>query len=376
MSTGQGEQAGELYLSPACMPALTAWFKEHARDLPWRQTKDPYRIWVSEIMLQQTRVEAVKPYYARFLAQLPDVRALAACPPDQLLKLWEGLGYYSRARNMQKAARIICDDYDGLFPSDYDRIRALPGIGDYTAGAVSSIAFGQARPAVDGNVMRVVSRLTGSMQDITTKQAKEAVQTVLQGRISRDEPGICNQALMELGALICLPGKAAGCGACPLSGMCRAFAEGLTEQIPVKSPKKARRIQKKTVLVIRDGLQAVLGRRSQTGLLAGLYELPSLEGHQNPEAVVAAVRAMGLDPVRIRHLGPARHVFTHIEWDMDGYMVLVEDLGPLKQEGLFAAAPQHIQESLPVPAAFSAYTKYLNIVPGGRGWNKVEPDRP
>ena len=346
------------------MPLLLAWFGENARDLPWRRTEDPYRIWVSEIMLQQTRVEAVKPYYARFLVNLPDLKALAECPEEKLLKLWEGLGYYSRARNMQKAARVICAEYEGVFPADYGSIRALPGIGDYTAGAVASIAFGQAVPAVDGNVMRVISRLTGSTLDISTGQAKETVRRFLKEHIDAKQPGTCNQAVMELGALVCLPGAAPECGKCPLAGICIACRDGLTQQIPVKAPKKPRKIQKKTILVIRDGVQAVFGRRPGRGLLAGMYELPSLEGHADADAALDAVRAMGVQPVRIQALERAKHIFTHIEWDMIGYMVLVEDLGQPMPDGLFAAPVSCIRDTLPVPTAFSAYTKYLNIIPG------------
>ena len=343
---------------------LLEWYDRCARVLPWRGIHDAYRTWVSEAMLQQTRVETVLSYYDRFLLRFPDLPALASASETEVLKEWEGLGYYSRARNLLLGARQVMEKYGGELPRDPAELRKIRGIGPYTAGAVASIAFGQAVPAVDGNVMRVISRLTGSTLDISTGQAKETVRRFLKEHIDAKQPGTCNQAVMELGALVCLPGAAPECGKCPLAGICIACRDGLTQQIPVKAPKKPRKIQKKTILVIRDGVQAVFGRRPGRGLLAGMYELPSLEGHADADAALDAVRAMGVQPVRIQALERAKHIFTHIEWDMIGYMVLVEDLGQPMPDGLFAAPVSCIRDTLPVPTAFSAYTKYLNIIPG------------
>ena len=227
---------------------LLAWYGAGHRQLPWRETKDPYKVWVSEIMLQQTRVETVIPYYQRFMERCPDVTALAACEDGELLKLWEGLGYYSRVRNLKKAAQVICASYGGKFPETYEAVRALPGIGDYTAGAITSIAFGQARAAVDGNVLRVVTRLT---QD---------------------------SRLMELGAVVCVPNGAPLCGECPLNALCGAYKQGTQMQYPVKKKKPERKTENKTVLLLLHQGQIALRKRGAQGILAGMWELPNIDG--------------------------------------------------------------------------------------------------
>ena len=220
---------------------LLLWYRENARDLPWRKKPTAYRVWVSEIMLQQTRVAAVLDYYRRFLEELPDVQALAEVPEERLMKLWQGLGYYSRARNLQRAARTIVSGFGGRFPERYEDIRALPGVGDYTAGAVGSIAFGLPTPAVDGNVLRVIARITGDGGDISTPAMKKRVTEALARVIPVDAPGDYNQALMELGATVCLPNGAPLCEKCPAARLCTAFQQGRTGELPVKAPKKPRR---------------------------------------------------------------------------------------------------------------------------------------
>ena len=355
----QGRELLSRMIEPLCQ-----WYREVRRDLPWRRTKDPYCIWVSEIMLQQTRVEAVKPYYARFISALPDVRALAACPEDTLLKLWEGLGYYSRVRNMQKAAVMILKEYGGVFPQDEKLLLGLPGIGPYTAGAIASIAFGRAVPAVDGNVLRVISRLVESSDDILLDPTKKRITALLEAVIGETDPGIFNQALMELGALICLPGDGCRCGLCPLQKLCRCREHGTTDRIPVRNVKTKRKMEHRTILVIRDGIHAALRRRPAKGLLAGLYELPGLEGERSQEEVLSYVRDLHLEPVRIEKLPDAKHVFSHVTWIMSGYMVLVEQLPEKGESGLIVFETEKEKTGYAIPSAFEAYTKYLKIKTG------------
>ncbi len=338
---------------------LLDWYGENKRPLPWRAGKNPYAIWVSEIMCQQTRVEAVKPYYARFLSELPTVEALADCPQERLMKLWEGLGYYNRVRNMQKAARQVMESFQGRLPADYDQLRGLAGIGNYTAGAIASIAYGIAAPAVDGNVLRVVSRLWESYEDIARQAVRREVEQAILAVMPRERPGEYNQALMELGALTCLPGAQADCGSCPLRGICRAAAQGTAEQLPVKSRAKPRRVQNLTVLAIQDGERVAIRRRAARGLLAGLYELPNMEGHLSEREVIEAVKAMDLDPLRIRPLGEAKHIFSHVEWRMLGYQIRVRQLEEDHKGNMIFAVQEEVQDRYAIPSAFDAYVGYM-----------------
>lgn len=352
---------------------LLEWFAGHARVLPWREDPRPYYVWVSEIMLQQTRVEAVKPFFARFISALPDIPALAYCPEDQLLKLWEGLGYYNRVRNMQKAALLMMEQYDGQMPDQYEELLKLPGIGSYTAGAVASIAYGRAVPAVDGNVLRVISRIIGSYEDIAKAAVKKQMEETLRQVMSQDRPGAFNQALMELGATVCLPNGAPECEQCPVRTLCYAYEQGCQMQLPVKAPKKARRIEQKTVLVIRDVFHAAVRKRPAKGLLAGLYELPNVEGHLSGEEAVEQVKRFGLSPLRVIPLCSAKHIFSHVEWHMIGYMVLVEDVEQTEtKDGLLFVEPVRTEQEYAVPAAFSAYTEYLSIKLGQEKYETAE----
>ena len=261
---------------------LVDWYRENRRALPWREQKNAYYTWVSEIMLQQTRVEAVKPYFQRFISELPDPATLAACPEEKLLKLWEGLGYYNRVRNMQQAARTVVEEYGGKLPADYRKLLALKGIGNYTAGAIASIAYGIPVPAVDGNVLRVVSRIKESRQDIMKQSVRREIEEELQKIMPAACPGDFNQALMELGALVCVPNGEPKCKECPAAFCCGACLHGTTEEIPVKGAKKERKVEERTVLVIQDGRMTAIHRRPAKGLLAGLYELPNIEGKTHP----------------------------------------------------------------------------------------------
>lgn len=342
---------------------LLAWYDRGHRILPWREDATGYHVWLSEIMLQQTRVEAVKPYYERFLKILPDIPSLAGANEDVLLKLWEGLGYYNRVRNMQKAAKLVMEEYGGRLPEDYDELCKLPGIGSYTAGAVSSIAYGKLSPAVDGNVLRVVSRLCMEEADILNTQVKKRIEQELLAIMPKDRPGDFNQAMMELGAMVCIPNGMAKCQECPLAAVCRAYQADRVLEFPVKSKKKPRNIEKKTVLVIRDENRAAIRKRENKGLLAGLYEFPTLEGHKTPEQVVSYLREIGLHPIFIKQLETSKHIFTHKEWHMTGYVVRVDELMPVegKSLGFLFVDPKETEERYPIPSAFAAYTKYLNI---------------
>lgn len=351
-------------LNRIARPLLT-WYDENRRILPWREKPEPYRVWVSEIMLQQTRVEAVKPYFARFMEHLPDVESLAAVEEDELLKLWEGLGYYSRARNLKAAAQQIVEQHGGKMPSEYHDLIKLKGIGSYTAGAISSIAFGHPVPAVDGNVLRVIMRLLADDSDISEASVRKRVEEDLKPVMPKDRPGDFNQALMELGATVCLPNGAPKCAECPWKTFCRAGIEESWQQYPKKAVKKPRTVEYRTILVIRDGHRAVIRRRPNKGLLAGMYEFPSLLGKASMDEVKDWLSAQGVCAVRIEKLPESKHIFTHKEWHMTGYMVLVDGLEPMhKDPSLMFVETQETEEKYPIPSAFSAYTGYLSIRTG------------
>ena len=340
---------------------LVEWFRKNKRDLPWRERMDAYRVWISEIMLQQTRVEAVKPYYERFLKALPDVRALAGVSEDRLLKLWEGLGYYNRARNLKYAACQIVEEYGGKFPETYEEIRSLKGIGSYTAGAISSFVYNIPKPAVDGNVLRVVSRITADDSDIAKAGTKSKIEKEIEEVIPRDAAGDFNQSLIELGAVVCLPNGEPRCGSCPVSHLCLAHEQGRETEFPVKKKAKKRRIENRTVLLFRDAQKTAIRKRPAKGLLAGMYEFPNREGRMTYDEVVGYGKSLGLTPVRIRKLGNAKHIFSHVEWHMTGYEILVDELeismaDENKQKGnIIFAEIRQLQEEYPIPSAFEAY---------------------
>jgi len=302
-------------LSPALPGLLLPWYEKNARDLPWRHTKEPYPVWLSEIMLQQTRVEAVKGYYARFLRELPDIRALADCDPDKLHKLWEGLGYYSRIRNLQAAAKVILERHGGVFPREHAAVRALPGIGDYTAGAVCSICFDLPTPAVDGNVLRVIARLTDCHDSTDRPSVKKQVTAALAAVYPR-EAGQFTQALMELGATVCGPNQPPRCPECPLAAICLGRARGTAPDLPVRDAKKPKRQQDRTVFLLECGGRYALTRRPESGLLAGLWQLPDAEGHLDTQAALELLTGWGLAPRQPLGQLERPHIFTHIRWNM------------------------------------------------------------
>ncbi len=336
-------------LKPLPAPLLS-WYEKNRRILPFREDPQPYHIWLSEIMLQQTRVEAALPYYERFLEALPHVRALAEADEATLLKLWEGLGYYSRVRNLQKAAQIIVKEHGGVIPSEYEELLALPGIGEYTAGAISSIAYGKAEPAVDGNVLRIVSRICADSSNIASAKTKSACRMALKPLYPEGRAGDFTQALMELGAMVCLPNGAPRCDVCPAMDFCLAHQQGKELDFPVKPPKKSRKIEERVVYILRFGEKILLHQRAKKGLLAGIWELPNtLKGDGLPFPISGEMR---------RELGAAKHIFSHIEWHMEAVEYhLSEEISAA--EGWQWFSVDEIKESIALPSAFSAYVKEL-----------------
>lgn len=351
--------------------ALLEFCRASARDLPWRRSVTPYRVWVSEIMLQQTRAEVVTRYYERFLSELPNVRALAEVSDDRLAKLWEGLGYYRRASLMKRAAEVIVERHGGELPSDYASLRALPGFGDYTAAAVASFAFGLRAPAVDGNLLRVLARLFRVEENVLSGKTAAALRELAFRMLPDEKDGAnggerylydgyasaeWNQAMMELGAQICLPNTQPKCRQCPLSAYCIACADGCAERLPIRESTLKRKEEARTVLRVTDGERYLLHRRAGKGLLAGLYEFPNVEGALNEQEAQKAVMERGFAVRSLKALAPARHVFTHLTWHLTGYEIIVD---PISSESLpedfFAPTKESLYRDYSIPGAFAAY---------------------
>lgn len=327
------------------------WDAQSARPLPWRGETDPYRVWLSEIMLQQTRAETVIPYYHRFLDRFPDIHALAAADQETVLKLWEGLGYYSRARNLHRAATVVVDAYHGRFPDTVKEIRALPGVGEYTAGAIASIAFHLPEPAIDGNQIRVLSRLFGVREPVHSSEGKRKLRAGAEMLLPRKDPGEFNQALMGLGAMICLPRKPR-CELCPARVHCAAHAAGEQELLPVLPPKITKSTTPVAVVMVFWENKVFVRRRPDSGLLAGLWEFPCFENAKTKAAVIEALREIGIDPARVMKREKAEHVFTHKVWKMTGWVV--EAAWPSGEaEGCFVSVEE--LQALPIGTALRAY---------------------
>ncbi len=337
---------------------LVKWYRENKRDLPWRKEVSPYRVWVSEIMLQQTRVEAVKAYFERFMKELPNVESLARASEERLLKLWEGLGYYNRVRNMQKAAIQIMEEHEGKFPKTYEMIHSLKGIGDYTAGAISSFAYGIPKPAVDGNVLRVISRLLASYDDIAKAQVKKQIEEEIEEVIPKDSVSDFNQGLIELGAIVCVPNGEPKCMVCPLKHLCKANAQGIELELPVKTKAKERRIEKRTVLILKDTDKVAIRKRPSKGLLAGLYELPNVEGTLTRKEVIEYCKTKGIYPLHIEKAENAKHIFSHVEWHMTGYIIKIDELEKNCDENLLFVKQTELEKMYSIPSAFEKYRKY------------------
>ncbi len=350
---------------------LLAWYDTCKREMPWRGASSSYFVWVSEIMLQQTRVEAVRAYFLRFTAALPTLQHLAECDEQTLLKLWEGLGYYNRVRNMQKAAKIVMEQYGGELPRSYELLLTLPGIGEYTAGAIASIAYNIPVPCVDGNVMRVLSRVTANSADITLSSVKKDYQVLAQSMIPIDDSsnspalqdrfnpraGDFNQSLMELGATVCVPNGAPLCDDCPIQTQCKAFLSGNPQHYPVKTAKTARKIEKKTIVILMYGDQVLLQKRPNSGLLAGLWEFWSMDGWLNRDELTNALMEQGIFANAIHSLKKAKHIFSHIEWQMQGYLVYLEKLSTTG--GGEWVKLTDLRENYALPSALKAYSKEL-----------------
>lgn len=340
---------------------LMAWYGVHKRELPWRAAKDPYRVWLAEIMLQQTRVGAVIGYYERFLTACPTVFDLSALDTDALYKLWEGLGYYSRARNLKRAAEVIVSEYGGEFPQSFEELKKLPGIGEYTAAAIASIAFGEVQPAVDGNLLRVSARVAGIRKPITDASVKKEIREALCEAMDSERPGEYNQAMMDLGATVCLPNGAPLCEKCPARAFCEAYREDLTQVLPLRGEKKKRRGEEKTVfLLLREGKLA-LHKRGEKGLLASLWEFPNVGGNLDENAANLALAQLGFTAKTIEPIASAKHIFTHVEWQMKGYLCLVEG-----ENEDFVFADSALFEECAIPSAFCAFMPRAREVLGGK----------
>lgn len=336
-------------LSAVAAPLLQ-WFEQNKRPLPWRSDTLPYHVWISEIMLQQTRIEAVMGYYARFTAALPDVESLSKADDERLLKLWEGLGYYSRARNLKKAAQMIMNDFGGAFPNTFAQLIKLPGVGEYTAGAIASICFNERVPAVDGNVLRVTARLCADRDNVLLPAVKRKVTAALQA-VMPPQAGAFNEALMELGETVCLPGEPL-CARCPLRHLCQAHREGLTAALPVRVKKTTRRQTEKTVLLLQSAQGNIaIEKRPQAGLLSGMYQLPNVDGHYSEEEICSLLEQWELAPQGLVFLKNVKHVFTHIDWLMKGYRAAVAG----ENSRFLWVTPRQLKSDYPLPTAFQKF---------------------
>lgn len=340
---------------------LLHWYAKNKRVLPWREDKNPYHIWISEIMLQQTRVEAVKGYYARFLERLPQVEDLAEVGEDELMKLWQGLGYYNRARNLKKAAEMIAGEYHGRFPEEYEELLRLPGIGEYTAGAIASMAFGKPVPAVDGNVYRIYTRLFADGSDIMQGKVRKRIREEIKAVVPEKCPGEYNQAWMDLGAVICLPNGAPLCRECPIRTWCLAKERGDMTVFPVKASKKKRKVQDRTVFLLEYQGKYLIQQRPEKGLLAGLWEFPAQEGRLSPEQLRLFLEKWNVDADGVELLGSGKHIFSHVEWHMKGFYVKLErafERQKLPPSVIFVSRDE-LSQSYALPTAFRFYLKQI-----------------
>lgn len=344
--------------------ALASWYEKNSRQLPWRQTNDPYDVWLSEIMLQQTRIEAVREKFILFKKTLPSIEDLANCEEDKLMRLWEGLGYYNRARNLQKCAKVLMKQYDGHLPKDYDALLSLPGIGPYTAGAIASIAFHIAVPAVDGNVLRVLARYSKDLRDVrdpvVKKDTEETIRKLFENKDVQNRAYLFNQGLMELGETICLPKGNLQCGKCPWVSSCLAYKENMTADIPYRSALKERRVIHRTLLIIRDGKRFILHKRKPAGLLGGLYEFIGIEKSLSASKALAETEKLGFHALHIKELPSSKHIFTHLEWHMKAYEILCEEIETLPGPEYIAKEKKELAHTA-VPSAFKTYLDWYSL---------------
>ena len=341
---------------PAAIRLILEWYRASRRLLPWRQDPTPYHTWIAEIMLQQTRIEAVIPYYERFLHELPDIPSLASVSEDRLLKLWEGLGYYSRARNLKKAAQILQAHYGGMLPASAAELKKLPGIGDYTAGSIASISFGLPEPAVDGNVLRVMTRLLACPDEIDTTATKRNMGDLLRSHYPiGEDAALLTEGLMELGETVCLPNGSPRCEVCPLRGLCAAHAVGEELSYPVKAPKKPRRVEERTIFLLCHRGRYAIRKRPGSGILAGLWEFPNTDGRLSRKSALEALEAMDLTVEQLETCGETKHVFTHMEWHMTGYLVECTEESPF----FLWVTPEELLQKYSLPTAFRFFQRKL-----------------
>lgn len=334
---------------------LVAWYPDHARDLPWRKDTEPYHVWLSEIMLQQTRVEAVKEYYKRFLKALPSIEDLAAVEEDYLLKLWEGLGYYNRARNLKKAAVTIVEDRKGKFPDTYEGILSLAGIGEYTAGAIGSICFDLPTPAVDGNVLRVYTRVMEDSSNIDKQSTKKKIREQLAKVYAKGQCGTLTQSLMELGATVCLPNGMPKCEECPLKTLCGAKEHDTWQQYPVRDEKKSRRQEDKTVFVLLCEDRIAVRKRASKGLLSGMWEFPNVEGVLTEQQAADVAGQWNTVPEQMKMSVNYTHVFTHVEWRMTAYYLTCSRMC----EQFHWVRMEELEQEVAMPSAFRPFLDTL-----------------
>lgn len=340
---------------------LCLWYEKNKRSMPWREEATPYHVWLSEIMLQQTRIEAAKAYYHRFIERLPDVQSLAEVSEEELMKLWEGLGYYNRARNLQKAAKILVEHYDGKLPASYDLLLELPGIGNYTAGAIASIAYGIPAPAVDGNVLRVVMRYLNCEDDIMKQSVRRQMERAILEVIPKEQPGEFNQALMELGEVICIPNGRPLCEKCPLMSACQGHTAGRELELPVKPEKKSRRIEKKTILLFENEGKIGIAKRPEQGLLAGLWEFPGLDGYRTISQIKQWLDERGVAENQVSRLKGGKHIFSHVEWHMRGYWIQVKEKQQDIVPELIWVEKTELQKQYAIPVAFHIFLHQIDF---------------
>lgn len=354
-------------LKKEIVPALLRWYDYNARILPWRSEPTPYHVWISEIMLQQTRVEAVKPYYDRFLRELPDIEALSKVEDERLMKLWQGLGYYNRARNLKTAAITIMEEYDGVMPRDYEKILSLKGIGEYTAGAISSIAYQIPVPAVDGNVLRVISRVEANEEDILKASTKKRVRQELLEIMPKDRAGDFNQALMELGATVCLPNGKPLCEKCPWDTICQSYKQDRVMELPIKQPKKKRKVEQRTVFLLCSDEKIAVHKRPDTGLLAGLWEFPNEIGKLDRKGAREKLEQWGIHRHEMEEIAKGKHIFSHIEWQMSGYFVKIEDGDEVnwKELNFEWISVEEMKRDYAIPSAYELFLNELARKYGG-----------
>lgn len=343
---------------------LVSWYEENRRSLPWRDTGNPYDVWLSEIMLQQTRIEAVREKFIVFRQELPDITSLSKVDDDRLMRLWEGLGYYSRARNLKKCAIKLVEQYNAQLPADYEALKKLPGIGPYTAGAIASISFGIPVSAVDGNVLRVLARYFEVSEDIRNASVKAEFEKIIGELFESCSDSrfvsFFNQGIMELGETICVPNGTPQCERCPLRNNCKAHLNDSWKTIPYRSPLKGRKSVNRTLLVIRDDNRFLIHKRDETGLLAGMYEFVGTDGHLSRAEAIGKTEQMGFYPVSIKALPSSKHIFTHLEWHMKAYEITIGNGSELHDDRLLFVTEKELAH-LPIPSAFRTITDYYML---------------